>query len=333
MSAHDEDSGREVLSELAIVIVNWNGGGLLRAAVESIARHPPGVPYEVVVVDNASTDDSLAWLRSGEAQAALGGAPLQLIENADNRGFSKANNQGFAATRAPLLLLLNSDAEVRAGAIDRLVETLRADERTGAVGPRLVNPDGSLQASVFRNPPTAWHTLVEGFRLARLLPARLRGELLLGGHWDHARRRRVPRLSGAAMLIRREMVDEVGGLDERFHMYGEDVEWCLRITRGGWRMVHEPEAVVMHHGSGSSKQRWGSLETYRRIIDGQLSFQEQCLSRPHRLANIAAAAAVASASFAWQSARGHEATEQRAALALYSKYLGRALRPRRARTD
>lgn len=315
------------MSELAIVIVNWNGGGLLRAAVESVARHPPRLPFEIVVVDNASTDDSLAWLRSGEARAALAGAPLTLIENTENRGFSRANNQGFAATRAPLLLLLNSDAEVRAGAIDRLVETLRADERTGAVGARLVNPDGSLQASVYRNPPVAWHTLVEGFRLSRLIPAGWRGELLLGGHWDHARRRRVPRLSGACLLVRRDLIEEVGGLDESFHMYGEDVEWCLRIARAGWHLVHEPDAVVMHHGSGSSRQRWGSLETYRRIIDGQLRFQEQCLSRPRRLSNLVAESAVASVSLAWQRLRGREAAEQRAALGLYAKYLGRALRP------
>jgi hypothetical protein len=312
------------LSELAIVIVNWNGGGLLRAAVESIARHPPGLAFEVVVVDNASTDDSLAWLRAGGARSALAGAPLRLVENADNRGFSKANNQGFAATGAPLLMLLNSDAEVRAGAIDRLVATLSAGERTGAVGARLVNPDGSLQPSVYRNPPAAWHTLVEGFRLSRLIPARWRGELLLGGHWDHARRRRVTRLSGACMLVRRAVIEDVGGLDESYHMYGEDVEWCLRIARAGWHLVHEPEAVVMHHGSGSSRQRWGTLETYRRIIDGQLRFQERCLSRPRLVSNILAASAVAGASLLRLTLTRRPAPEQRAALSLYARSLARA---------
>lgn len=320
-------------AELAIVIVNWNGGPFLRAAVESVARHPPRVSFEIVVVDNASTDDSLDWLRAGGADELLGAGRVRLVVNAENVGFSKGNNQGFALTDAPLLFLLNSDAEVREGAIDKLVETIRADARTGAVGPRLVNPDGSLQPSVFRNPQAAWEILVAGLRLDRLLPASARGRLLLGGHWDHATRRDVTRLSGAAMLVRREVVERVGGLDERFHMYGEDVEWCLRIARAGWRLVHEPGAVVMHHGSGSSKQRWGDLETYRRVIDGQLRCQEFCLSRPRHVANILAGASVSAISYARRRAGGGRTDEQRAALSLYAKYLRRALAPAARRDE
>ncbi len=313
-------------AELSIIIVNWNGGGLLRRAVESVVEAPPAVTFDVVVIDNASSDDSLEQMRASATVKQLRGDQLRVHLNAENLGFSKANNQGFAESSAPLLLLLNSDAEVRAGAIDKLVETLRLNARTGACGPRLVNFDGTLQPSVFRNPPTAWETLVSGFRLDRLLPSRLRGELLLGGHWDHLRRRTVPRLSGAALLVRREAIDEVGGLDERFHMYGEDVEWCLRMMRAGWQLVHEPEAVVMHHGSGSSKQRWGNLETTRRIVDGQLRFQEYCLSRPQRIRNIAAGALVAGVSSAWQKVRGGSREEQSVALALYGAYFKRAVR-------
>jgi N-acetylglucosaminyl-diphospho-decaprenol L-rhamnosyltransferase len=317
-------------AEVSIVIVNWNGGPFLRAAVESVARHPPRVAFEIIVIDNASSDDSLDWLRAGGADALLGAGRVRLVENAENLGFSKGNNQGFALSDAPLLFLLNSDAEVRAGALDKLVETIRSDARVGAVGPRLVNPDGSLQASVFRNPQAAWEILVAGLRLDRLIPARLRGGLLLGGHWDHATRRDVTRVSGAAMMVRREVIEDVGGLDERFHMYGEDVEWCLRIARAGWRIVHEPEAVVMHHGSGSSKQRWGDLETYRRVIDGQLRCQEYCLSRPRLVSNILASAAVASLSYARRRAGGGPVAEQGTALSLYAKYLRRALAPARA---
>ncbi|MCA1594048.1 MAG: glycosyltransferase [Acidobacteria bacterium] len=313
-------------AELSIIIVNWNGEDLLRRAVESVVEAPPGVSFEIIVIDNASSDDSLARMRASDAVKRLGAEQLRVVVNSENLGFSKANNQGFALTDAPLLLLLNSDAEVRAGAIDKLIETLRAGQRNGACGPRLVNPDGTLQPSVYRNPPTAWETLLSGFRLYRLLPARLRGELLLGGHWDHARRRRVPRLSGAALLVKREVIDDIGGLDERFHMYGEDVEWCLRMSRAGWWLVHEPEAVVMHHGSGSSKQRWGNLETMRRIVDGQLRFQEYCLSRPQRIANITASALVAALSSAWQAMRGGSRQEQRVALSLYAAYFKRALR-------
>ena len=312
--------------ELSIIIVNWNGGAFLRAAIESVIDAPPGVEFDIIVVDNASTDASLDWLRSPEATKRLGGVSLRLVVNTANAGFSKANNQGFALSDAPLLFLLNSDAEVRAGTLDKAVATLKSDGRIGAVGPRLVNPDGSLQPSVFRNPPAPWEILLAGFRLHRLLPANLRARLLLGGYWNHADRRSVKRLSGAAMLVRREVIERVGGLDERYHMYGEDVEWCLRISRGGWLLVHEPDAVVMHHGGQSSKQRWGDVEAAHRIIDGQLRFQERCLARPHLVSNILASAAVAGVSYAWRGLRGAPAAEARMALGLYAKYLKRTLR-------
>lgn len=318
--------------DLSIIIVNWNGGELLRSCVESIALAPPSVSYNIIVVDNASSDDSLQRMCASTTVGRRGEAQLRVVRNSQNVGFAKANNQAFALTTAPLLFLLNSDAEVRQGTIDKLVETLTSEARVGACGPRLINPDGSLQPSVFRNPPAAWETLLSGFRLYRLLPRRLRGELLLGGHWNHARRRRVRRLSGAAMMVRREVVDQIGGLDERFHMYGEDVEWCLRMVRAGWWLIHEPDAIVMHHGRGSSRKRWGDLETARRVIDGQLRFQEYCLSGLRLASNILAGSAVASVSYTWQTLRGGPTAEQRMALGLYAQYLRRVLKGKNEKT-
>src|SRR5688572_5419281 len=101
--------------ELSIVIVNWNGGELLQRCIESIARHPPHVAAEIILVDNASSDSSLAWARSGATAAMLGDTPLRVIENRENAGFGRANNQAFALSRAPLLLLLNADTEVTPG--------------------------------------------------------------------------------------------------------------------------------------------------------------------------------------------------------------------------
>jgi GT2 family glycosyltransferase len=258
--------------ELAIIIVNWNGGELLRRAVESVLAAPPRMSYEIIVVDNASTDDSLDWLRT------CGLAQLRLIENTENVGFGRANNQGFAATDAPLLFLLNNDAEVHAGAIDTLVATIKSDARIGMCGPRLINPDGSLQTSVWRNPVTGWELLVTSFGLARLLPRRLRGELLLADYWAHNRRRRVNMLKGAALLVKRELVDAIGGFDERFHMYGEDNEWCLRTVRAGWWVLFEPAAVVLHHGGQSTSKRWTSAEDLQVRFDSYFNFQRHCLS-------------------------------------------------------
>lgn len=164
-------------SDLAIIIVNWNGGDFLRRCLASLDQFPPQVQYTIVVVDNASSDGSRDWLDSL-------GDRIRLIANKENVGFGRANNQAFAATDAPLLFLLNSDAEVHEGTLDTLVATINESEKIGAVGPRLLNTDGTLQPSVWRNPPSPGEMIVIAFGLFRLLPKRQR-ESLLGIHWDH----------------------------------------------------------------------------------------------------------------------------------------------------
>ena len=176
-------------SKLSIVIVNWNGGELLKRCLASIIAHPPGVDYEIIVVDNASSDGSVKWLRSEEARALCASLKLLLIANSENLGFSKANNQAFAVNNSPLVFLLNPDTEVQPGAIDRLIDGVNSAADIAACGPRLINPDGSLQPTVWPSPPAAWQILVSGLKLYRLLPPRYRANLLLGGHWDHSTRR------------------------------------------------------------------------------------------------------------------------------------------------
>lgn len=312
--------------ELSFVIVNWNGGELLRRAVESILEFPPAIPYDIIVVDNASTDASLAWLRSDELASRLGQVRLHLIANAENVGFGRANNQAFAASKARWLFLLNADAELREGACERLLATLEGDARAAACGPRLLNPDGSLQTSVWRNPPRAWAALVSGLWLGKLLPRRLRGELLLGEHWAHDRRRNVPVLSGAAFVVRGEVVAQVGGFDERFHMYGEDFEWCLRMRRAGWRLVFEPAATVMHHGSHSSLRRWTNLEKLGKQYEAYFRFQRYCLTRRQAVSNLLAMCAVLSLQRAWHSLRGRPAEDVALAHRMFMSDLRRSLR-------
>jgi GT2 family glycosyltransferase len=314
-----------VSAELSIIIVNWNGGDLLRRTVESVVAAPPSLRHEVVVVDNASSDDSLARLRSSAAADSLGGR-LRVFENADNLGFGRANNQAFAQTSSPLVLLLNPDTEVTAGSVDRLVATVRSGERVGAAGPKLLNADGSVQVSVWRNPPAAWEALLTGFALHRLLPRRVRGDLLLAEHFDYARRRAVGMLSGAAMLVRREVIDGVGGFDERFHMYGEDNEWCLRITRAGWRLVFEPEAVVMHHGAASSVKRWDSLEKMRVQAEGYLLFLRRSLPRRRRVSLLATSCMLLTLQRAARGLTGRERRDVEQTLRLFAADLRRALR-------
>jgi N-acetylglucosaminyl-diphospho-decaprenol L-rhamnosyltransferase len=312
--------------ELSIIIVNWNGGELLRSCFSSIAQAPPSVVYDIVVVDNASSDDSVAWLCSAEVATLLPGIAVHVIVNTDNTGFSKANNQAIAFSHAPMLFLLNPDTEVTFGAIDALIACLNSDERIGACGPRLLNTDGSLQHSVWRNPPTAWETVVSGVGLWRLIPRSLRGELLLGGHWDHSTRRTVPMLFGAAVLARRAMIDQVGGLDERFHMYGEDDEWCLRITRSGWLLMFEPAASVVHHGGQLSLLRWDSQEKLRVKLNSSFDFQRRCLSRRQVITNLMAGCAVMTAQRVWRNLRGLPTQDVTITQEMYWVELKRAVR-------
>jgi GT2 family glycosyltransferase len=312
--------------ELSIIIVNWNGSDLLRRSVESIIAFPPALEFEIIVIDNASTDDSIALLRASEPVTAfIRDGSLRIIENAENLGFGRANNQAFALTNAPLVFLLNPDTEVTAGSTDRLVATVRADARVGAVGPKLLNADGSLQISAWRNPPAAWEILLSQMKLYLLLPRRFRGELLLGGHWDHNRERSVPMLSGAAMLVRREVIEEVGGFDERFHMYGEDNEWCLRIARAGWQLVFQPEAIILHHGAKSSLQRWTNLEKLSVQLEASYFFQQQSLSRRRLVCNQLATYITASMQYFARRMRGIDAPEIKHARKIHWDNFKRAL--------
>jgi N-acetylglucosaminyl-diphospho-decaprenol L-rhamnosyltransferase len=312
--------------DLSIIIVNWNGGEFLRSCLRSVAQAPPSVSYDIIVVDNASSDQSVAWLRSAELQGLLPGIALHVIENADNAGFSKANNQGIAYSNAPTLFLLNPDTEVTNGAVDTLIDCLRSEERIGACGPRLLNTDGSLQHSAWRNPPSAWEIVVAGIGLWRFIPRRLRGELLLGGHWDHNRRRAVPMLFGAAILAKRKMIDEVGGLDERFHMYGEDDEWCLRITRAGWLLMFEPDAAVVHHGGQLSRLRWDDSEKLRVKLKSSFDFQQRSLARRQVIANLAAGCAVMTAQRLWRKLRREPAEAVTITQEMYWTELKRAVK-------
>ena len=314
--------------ELSIIIVNWNGGSLLRRCVETIVTAKPPVSYEILVIDNASEDDSLDQLRDSQSIAPLfANQQLRIINNSENRGFGAANNQGFAATTSPFVLLLNLDTEVRPGTIDTLLNMMKSDARIGICGPRILNTDGSLQISAFFNPPRVWHTLLSQLKLYRLLPPRRRGELLLGGHWNHDRLRSVPMLGGAAMLARREMIDEVGGFNEQFHMYSEDAEWCWRITKAGWKLIFVPDAVLLHHGATSSKKRWSSQERLKVRLEANFNFEHSILPRWRVAANQLTNYLVVCTQIAGRKLFGVNAPELYWIRDIHREHLKRSLKP------
>lgn len=263
--------------ELSIIIVNWNGVDFLPSCLKSIAENPPGVEHEVIVIDNASSDGSPQWLASDEAKDIFPAGCFRLIQSDSNLGFGRANNVAIDQTDSPFVFLLNPDTIVKPNAIDRLLRSLRSDDKVGAVAPRLLNVDGSLQPSVWTFPPTATKFLVEGLKLYHFLPKRIRGRWLLSAHWGHDARMEVQHVSGAALMVSRNMINEIGAFDPKFHMYGEDAEFCLRINRNHWKILFEPKAEIVHVGGQSAIQRWGD-ETRLKEEAAFLEFQKELLT-------------------------------------------------------
>jgi len=230
---------------LSIVIVNWNTRAFLAGCLRSLADNLqawPGPSVETFVVDNASSDGSAAMVREGFPA-------VRLIENAENVGFARANNQAIGQAHGRYILLLNSDTEVQAGAMETLVAFMEANPRAGAAGPRLLNSDGSLQPSCSPMPTPGrefWRLLfLEAVWPRATYPMR---------RWDWATPRQVEVIKGACLLLRREALAEVGALDESYFMYTEEVDLCYRLAQAGWQRWWVPTATVIHHGEASSRQ-------------------------------------------------------------------------------
>lgn len=199
------------------------------------------LPAEVFVVDNASSDGSVDAVRAAFPQ-------VKVIENPKNAGFGAANNQALSQATGEYLLLLNSDAFPRPGAIAALIDCLRSNPRAAAVGPRLLNKDGTLQRSCYKfpSPARAW---LENLWMSALLPQ----HPLIGDYqqWAHDEERVVDFVIGACMLVRREAYVDVGGFDEGFFMYAEETDWQRRMADQGWQVHFTPTAEVVHFGGAS----------------------------------------------------------------------------------
>lgn len=235
--------------ELSVVIVNWNAGSALAGCLASLAAHPPSVLYEVILVDNASTD--------GSAEAAARADPsLRLIANPDNRGLAAANNQGILAARGDALLISNPDVVYQPGAVDALLAALQRHPRAAIVVPRLRYEDGSLHTSV-GDLPTLGQALA-GRRAQR----RAAGAGPHGFWWDgwaHDEERQVGRGHEAAYLVARQAIAEVGLQDERYVLDWEGIDWTARMADAGWEVWFTPDAEVTHLGGVSIRQvpfRW-----------------------------------------------------------------------------
>jgi N-acetylglucosaminyl-diphospho-decaprenol L-rhamnosyltransferase len=234
--------------DLSVVIVSYNTRELLRGCLTSVIStlSSSRLYCEVLVVDNASTDGSVTMVQDTFPQVSL-------LINRENRGFAAANNQAIGKSRGRHVLLLNPDTLVREGALEGMVEFLDEHGQVGVVGPKLIYPDGSFQHSAFTF-PTLPMILLDFFPLNhRLINSRLNGRYPRA-LYEAREPFSIDHPLGAGLMVRRKTIEEIGLLDERFFIYCEEIDWCLRIKRAGWKIYCLPQAEIVHYVAQSTAQ-------------------------------------------------------------------------------
>lgn len=229
---------------VTFVIVSWNARDYLRECLETLRIATSAIASEVFVVDNASTDGSWELVRDKFPEVAL-------IQNDQNLGFARANNQGIEIARGEYVCMLNSDIHVFPDTVEKVLRFMTEHPDVGLVGPRILNRDGTTQPSC-RTLPSLRSSLMRALSLDTTFPR----SHLFGGHfmthWHYEGERDVEVLSGCFWFARRVAIDRVGPLDTRFFMYGEDIDFCRRFSAAGWRVRFFPGAEAIHYGGASS---------------------------------------------------------------------------------
>ena len=261
-------------ADVSIIIVNYNTVGLLRNCLDSL-RKCEASSSDIVVVDNGSSDGSPEMVQAEFPQ-------VKLLTNTENLGFAKANNRGIQQARGKYILMLNSDIVAHPGAVQAMADFLDSNAEAGAVTCKLLNEDGSIQASISNRPGPILlllrllgaSRLVSGDRPRRLL-ARSLGFVLgktIRGYLAPYSAAKAPfeieNASGACLMMRRKLLDEIGLLDERFFMYFEDMDLCLRICNAGWKIYYVPQGEITHLVGKSSggRMRGYSVHSYRALF-------------------------------------------------------------------
>lgn len=234
--------------DLSILIVNYNTRQLTLDCLRSVYDSETVYSYEVIVVDNASRDGSVEAIRAEYPEVVL-------IANQENTGFAKANNQGMAIAQGRYVLLLNSDTVVQPDTFQIMVSYMDEHPELGASGCKVILPDGSLDKACRRGFPTPSASFYYAFGFSKLFPNHPRFNQYQLGFLDPNETYPVDCLIGAFMLVRKETIRQVGGLDETFFMYGEDVDWCYRIKQVGWGIHYHPATYIVHYKGASSRRK------------------------------------------------------------------------------
>lgn len=239
--------------DLSIIIVNYNVKEFLQNLIHSIYKAGANLTYEIIVVDNASDDGSVEFLQEKFPD-------IKLFANTENLGFSKANNIGLKAAKGKYLLLLNPDTLVSEDTFEKMIEFFRNTPDAGLAGCKILNPDGTLQLACRRSFPGPWTSFSKVTGLSNLFPkSRLFARYNLT-YLDENKTYEVDAISGSFMMIKREVYEKIGGLDEQFFMYGEDLDWCYRIQKSGFKVYYVHSTQIIHY-KGESTRRSSLDET------------------------------------------------------------------------
>ena len=251
----------------SFIIVNYNTKDLLRKLLNSLEKYFKG--EEILVVDNASSDGSPDMV-SRESPY------VHLIANKENIGFARANNQAMEIAKGDVFVLINSDAELIDDSLNQAVSLVRSNKDYGLAGCKLLNSDTSTQVSVGRFPGIAY-AFLSNTGLGLVLPSGLRGKMLAGRYFDYTGQSEVDWVMGACLILRKDVYLKVGGLNTDYFMFGEDMEWCYRIQKAGYRIIYTPTARVMHHFNKSGTS--GAEKRYELMYKNYYSFCNTYLGR------------------------------------------------------
>lgn len=252
--------------DLSIIIVNYRTYNLTKQAIESVIRGNHPFTYEIYVVDNASQDGSLEKLQKDFYKEADEGL-IKFIENVENKGFAHANNTAIKQISAKYILLLNSDTLVVDNCLEKCINYMEASKNTGALGCKVVLPDGTLDKACRRSFPDVNVSFYRMTGLSRLFPKSKRFGRYNLTYLDENETYEIDSLVGAFMMVKSEAIQQVGLLDETFFMYGEDIDWCYRIKAAGWKIIYYSDAKIVHYKGASSKKQKNKLiyEFYRAM--------------------------------------------------------------------
>lgn len=262
--------------EVSVVIANFNGGALFDECISSIFRSPQRVRYEVIVVDDASQDDSAA-------RAVAAHPSIRLIRNPRNLGLTRSLNTGLQAARGEFMLVLDNDTTITPGAFDALVDHLRAEPRVGVAASRLFDPDLTLQRTARRFPHPLNGLFGRRSVLTKLFPNNRYAKNYMMAELEQSQEPYdVDWGSTAALMVRRDALAQVGGLDEDFFVYWCDADWCHRFKRAGWRVACVPASRVIHNENLKAKHRKGRRARMIRDFHrgAWLYFRKNQLRRP-----------------------------------------------------